>query len=65
MAKKTKKTEAEIESYQHEAAKRVLIPSAENQSLVPDDDKAVKVLRYPRNPDLDPTACLARKGRRR
>ena len=54
MAKKTKTAEAEIESYQHEAAKRVLIPSAENQSLVPDDDKAVKVLRYKRDPDLDP-----------
>jgi len=54
MAKKAKKSEAEIESYQHEAAKRVLIPSQENQGLVPDEDKAVKILRYRRNPDLDP-----------
>lgn len=54
MAKKTKTAAANVESYQHDAAKRVLIPSAENQSLVPDDDKAVKVLRYMRNPDLDP-----------
>ena len=29
-------------------------PTAENQGLVTDDDKTVKVLRYPRNPDLDP-----------
>jgi adenine-specific DNA-methyltransferase len=43
-----------VDSYTHDAAKRVNIPTAENQSLVPDDDKAVKLLRYPRNPDLDP-----------
>ena len=44
----------DIENYAHEKARRVNIPTAENQSLVPDDDKAVKTLRYPRNPDLDP-----------
>ncbi|WP_373503182.1 hypothetical protein [Aestuariivirga sp.] len=55
MAKKTTaKTETEVDSYTHGSAKRVNIPTAENQSLVPDDDKAMKVLRYPRNPDLDP-----------
>jgi adenine-specific DNA-methyltransferase len=43
-----------VESYRHEKAKRLNIPTAENQALVPDDDKAVKVLRYKRNPDLDP-----------
>jgi len=52
MAKKP--TETEVENYRHEAAKRLNIPTAENQSLVPDDEKALKVLRYPRNPDLDP-----------
>jgi adenine-specific DNA-methyltransferase len=46
--------ETDIENYRHDAAKRINIPTAENQSLVPDDDKALKVLRYPRNPDLDP-----------
>ncbi len=53
---KTPKTliDTEVESYRHDAARRVNIPTAENQSLVPDDDKALKVLRYPRNPDLDP-----------
>jgi adenine-specific DNA-methyltransferase len=52
MAKKP--TETEVENYRHDAAKRLNIPTAENQSLVPDDEKALKVLRYPRNPDLDP-----------
>lgn len=59
MAKKSKKPKksagnTDVESYKHEAAKRKNIPTAENQSLVADDDKTVKVLRYPRNPDLDP-----------
>ncbi len=55
MAKKSKTpTDTEVENYRHDAARRVNIPTAENQSLVPDDDKALKVLRYPRNPDLDP-----------
>jgi len=55
MAKKPKTpTDTEVENYRHDAARRVNIPTAENQSLVPDDDKALKVLRYPRNPDLDP-----------
>ncbi len=49
-----KRSETEVENYRHDAAKRLNIPTAENQSLVPDDEKALKVLRYPRNPDLDP-----------
>jgi adenine-specific DNA-methyltransferase len=44
----------EVDHFAHDAAKRKNIPTAENQGLVPDDDKAVKLLRYPRNPDLDP-----------
>ena len=47
-------TETDVENYRHDKAKRINIPTAENQSLVPDDEKALKVLRYPRNPDLDP-----------
>jgi adenine-specific DNA-methyltransferase len=55
MSKKPKTpTDTEVENYTHDAARRVNIPTAENQGLVPDDDKALKVLRYPRNPDLDP-----------
>lgn len=54
MARKPKVSDTEVENYSHDAARRVNIPTAENQSLVPDDDKAVKLLRYPRNPDLDP-----------
>ncbi|MCW1841571.1 site-specific DNA-methyltransferase [Prosthecomicrobium hirschii] len=44
----------DVGNYRHEAAKRRNIPTAENQGLVPDDEKNLKVLRYPRNPDLDP-----------
>lgn len=54
MARKPVATDAQVENYLHEAARRVNIPTAENQALVPDDDKVVKTLRYPRNPDLDP-----------
>jgi adenine-specific DNA-methyltransferase len=57
MAKRAKPKaagEAEVESYKHEEAKRKNIPTAELQKLVPDDDKAIKKLRWPRNPDLDP-----------
>ncbi len=52
MAKKP--IETEVENYRHDKAKRINIPTAENQSLVPDDEKALKILRYPRDPDLDP-----------
>jgi adenine-specific DNA-methyltransferase len=45
---------AEVETYKHKEAKRKNIPTAELQKLVPDDDKAIKKLRWPRNPDLDP-----------
>jgi len=53
---KTKKpaAKADIESYKHKEAKRKNIPTAENQKLVTDEDKAVKKLRWKRNPDLDP-----------
>jgi adenine-specific DNA-methyltransferase len=58
MAKKIKPKEsaakADVESYTHEEAKRKNIPTAENQKLVADEDKAVKKLRWKRNPDLDP-----------
>src|SRR3984893_17303844 len=57
MAKRTttkSPAEAGVESYKHKEAKRKNIPTAELQKLVPDDDKAIKKLRWPRNPDLDP-----------
>lgn len=58
MAKKTRKrkpgAEADVESYSHEEAKRKNIPTAENQKLVADEDKAIRKLRWKRNPDLDP-----------
>ena len=45
---------ADVESYKHKEAKRKNIPTAENQKLVAEDDKALNKLRWPRNPDLDP-----------
>ena len=60
MAKSPKRTKnkaagkAEVETYRHKEAKRKNIPTAENQKLIDDDDKAIKKLRWPRNPDLDP-----------
>jgi adenine-specific DNA-methyltransferase len=60
MAKRTTTTtttpaaEPGVESYRHKLAKRKNIPTAELQKLVPDDDKAIRKLRWPRNPDLDP-----------
>jgi adenine-specific DNA-methyltransferase len=58
MAKRAKQQKpvagADVESYKHEVAKRKNIPTAENQKLVADDDKATKKLRWKRNPDLDP-----------
>ena len=58
MAKKPKVSKparkADVETYKHKEAKRKNIPTAENQKLIADDDKAIKKLRWPRNPDLDP-----------
>jgi adenine-specific DNA-methyltransferase len=53
-ASKREKADADVGSYVHRAAKRKNIPTAELQKLVPDDDKAIKQLRWPRNTDLDP-----------
>src|SRR5579872_3165258 len=52
--KKKAPRKADVETYKHKEAKRKNIPTAENQKLIADDDKAVKKLRWPRNPDLDP-----------
>jgi adenine-specific DNA-methyltransferase len=54
-AKTTKSTaKTDVESYKHDEAKRMNIPTAENQKLIHDDDKALKKLHWKRNPDLDP-----------
>jgi hypothetical protein len=52
--RKKPKAKADVENYRHEEAKRKNIPTAENQKLVADEDRAVKKLRWKRNPDLDP-----------
>ena len=43
-----------VDSLTHEEAKRKNIPTAEYQSVLDDEQKAPKTLRYPRNTDLDP-----------
>jgi len=51
---KRRAAKADVDSYKHEEAKRKNIPTAENQKLVADEDKAIKKLRWKRNPDRDP-----------
>src|SRR3954470_18536746 len=52
-----------VELYRHDSERRLNIPTAENQGLVPDDDKAARTVRYPRNPDLDPQLVWRGKDR--
>jgi hypothetical protein len=40
-SRKASATKADVESYTHEEAKRLNIPTAENQKLVADEDKAI------------------------
>jgi adenine-specific DNA-methyltransferase len=44
----------QVEAFKHTEDKRKNNPTAEAQSLINASDAAPKVLRYPRNPDLDP-----------
>ena len=53
MAKKPSKPQ-DVENYKHDAARRTLIPTAEQQGFVEEDEARPIKLRYPRNPDLDP-----------
>ena len=43
-----------VETLTHDEAKRKNIPTAEHQSVVEQEQKTPKTLRYPRNTDLDP-----------
>ncbi|MEQ8332511.1 site-specific DNA-methyltransferase [Nisaea sp.] len=53
MAKKPSKPQ-EVENYNHDAAKRTMIPTAEQQGFVEEDEARPIKLRYPRNLDFDP-----------
>jgi adenine-specific DNA-methyltransferase len=53
MAKQNKQTK-KVESPRYKEAKRKNIPTAEHQSVMDTGQQEAKVLRYPRNPDLDP-----------
>ena|SRR5215472_9182433 len=56
MARATKTTTKDIESLKHprSEARRKHIPTSELESLVSDEERAPKVIRYQRNTDLDP-----------
>lgn len=47
-------TPKSIEAITHDDAKRTMIPTAEFQAALEDDQKQPKPVRYPRNTDLDP-----------
>jgi adenine-specific DNA-methyltransferase len=51
---KKSSTDKVVTHFAHDADKRKHIPSAEMEGLVREPADAVKELRYPRNPDLDP-----------
>jgi len=53
MAKKAP-TPKSVVTLKHEDATRKNIPTAEHQSVVREDDASPKVVKYPRNTDLDP-----------
>jgi adenine-specific DNA-methyltransferase len=54
MARAAKTTKKDIESLKHREARRKHIPTTELESLVSDEERAPKVIRYKRNTDLDP-----------
>jgi adenine-specific DNA-methyltransferase len=54
MATKRTTPKKTIETLRHTEATRKNIPTAEHQSVVSKEQKAPRVLKYPRNPDLDP-----------
>ncbi len=58
--KQAKTHAADVDNYVHEASKRKNIPTAELQKLVPDEEKAIAKVRYPRNPDRDPQLVWGR-----
>lgn len=58
--KATKGKDASVDNYVHEANKRKNIPTAELQKLVPDEEKAIPRVRYPRNSDRDPQLVWGR-----
>jgi adenine-specific DNA-methyltransferase len=54
MARAAKTTTKDIESLKHREARRKHIPTTELESLVSEEERAPKVIRYKRNTDLDP-----------
>lgn len=61
MAGRKKKTSKPtgVGNYRHESAKRKLIPTAEQQGYVEEEETRPIELRFPRDPDLDPQLIWA------
>lgn len=53
-AAKKKTATKKVTAHTHDEDKRKNIPNAEHQSVLTEEDREVKMLRYPRNVDLDP-----------
>ncbi len=51
---KKRSTSQDVENYKHDSAKRTMIPTAEQQGFVEEDEARPIKLRYLRNVDLDP-----------
>ena len=47
-------TNKNVDAIKHDDAKRKNIPTAEYQSVLDENQKTPKQVRYPRNTDLDP-----------
>lgn len=64
-AKKAAKKTApkKVAAHTHADAKRKNIPNQEHESVLADEDREVKTLRYPRNTDLDPQLVWGGKDR--
>jgi adenine-specific DNA-methyltransferase len=54
MAKKSTSAPKSVDALKHPDAKRKLIPSAEQQSIVQREHEQPRKVKYPRNTDLDP-----------
>ena len=53
-AAKKKTASKKVAAHTHTDDKRKNIPNQEHESVLSDEDREVKTLRYPRNTDLDP-----------
>jgi len=63
MPAKKKPAPKKVAAHTHSGEKRKNIPNQEHEAVLPAEDREVKTLRYPRNPDLDPQLVWRGKDR--